>query len=313
MVRDRRDAGVFAAVTAVSAIVTAGYSWLPLLIGWCIGTVILLLLPEREFGEMRKLPAGLILVGGILVLAAAALGAEDAFPEDSTFPFVSVGLLLLVWRAMCGERKTAASTANLLGMILLPMLAVVILFGLKDVSWVENIPPKYPWTQVLTVVAVTSPWWCFRRGRFTKSTWLWYAAAGALSVGMSLLTRGILGGSLCGQEEFPLYRAVQTIRILGILQRMEALLAAVILMGAFAVMLLTADKLTGALDTLLPQRKRIWKCGAMLLTAFLLECGLRMIRADAMGMAETIFWGFVPILALWVVFSEKKKEINESP
>ena len=42
-------------------------------------------------------------------------------------------------------------------------------------------------------------------------------------------------------------RQVQTIRILGTLQRLEALLAAVVLMGAFGVMLLTAEHVRGAL------------------------------------------------------------------
>lgn len=309
----RRDAGIFAAVVAISAIVTAGYSWLPVLIGWCIGTIILALLPERKPMDTGKLSATVILLGGILVLAAVTLGAEDAFPEDSTFPFVSVALLLLLWRAMCGEKTTAAATANLLGMILLPMLAVVVLFGFRDVSWLENIPPKYPWTQVLVSVAVTSPWWCFRRGKLTKGSWLWYGAAGFLSVSMSLLTRGILGSSLSAYEAFPLYRAVQTIRVLGILQRMEALLAAVVLMGAFAVMLLTGDKVARALDVLLPERKRKWKCGVTLLIVFGLENGVRMIKSGVIDVAETVFWGLVPVLALWVVFSGKREKIAETP
>ena len=94
---------------------------------------------------------------------------------------------------------------------------------------------------------------------------------------------------------------------------MEALLAAVVLMGAFAVMLLTGDKVALALDVLLPEKKRKWKCGVTLLAVFALENGVRLIKSGVMDIAGTVFWGLAPILALWVVFSGKREKIAETP
>lgn len=309
----KRDAGLFAAVVGVSAMVTAGFGWLPVLIGWCIGTVVLLLLPERRKTGMGKFTAVVVLVGGIFVLAAGALGAEDAFPEDTTFPFISAAMLLLVWRSMCGEKNTGSAVANLLGLVLLPMVGVVLLFGLKDVRWAENLPLGEPWWQIPVTVAVTSPWWCFRSGTMEKRSWLWYGLAAVFSVGMSLLTRGILGRGLVLAEEFPLYRAVQTIRILGVLQRMEALLAAAVLMGAFCIMAFVASKMTEALEVLLPGTKRRWKAAWTLAAAFAVEFCLRTMKIRMYDVLEAVFWGMIPVLALWMVFSGKIEKIPKTP
>ena len=302
--REYREAGTFGATVAIAAMVTAGFSWVPVLMGWCIITIIMLILPIR--GEIQgKFSAFIILLGGIIVIAAAALGAEDAFPEDSTFPFVSAVLLLLLWRAMCGERRTPGDVANILGIILLLVLAVVVLFGMVDVSWEENTPGLCPWFQVCITVAATSPWWCLRRGPRSSGTWGWYGASAAICLGLSLLTRGILGSGLVEQEAFPLYRAVQTIRILGVLQRFEALLAASVLMGAFCILLLSGNRMAEALDILLPQKPRKWKSGIVILLAFLLEWGFQQLTN--ITMLETIFWIAAPVLALWVAFAGKKE------
>lgn len=303
--RQRKEAGVFGAAVAIAAVVTAGFPWQSVLLGWGIGTVAVLLLQTCTGGQGGKLSALVTVLGGVFVLAAAALGAEDAFPEDSTFPFVSLALMLLTLRAMCGEKNTGATVANIIGMILLPLLALTVLFGLRDVRWSENVPRGFDWMQVWIAAAATTPWWCFRRGRMGRSGWLWFGAAGGLSVGMSLLTRGILGAALCDYEEFPLYRAVQTIRILGTLQRLEALLAAVILMGAFGVMLLTAQQMGDALDLLAPKWKSMWKNGAVVAAAFAVEWGVRMVESNVGEEIRTVFWGFAPVLALWVVFTKK--------
>ena len=307
------NAGIFAAAVGISAMVTAGFGWLPVLIGWCIGAVILLLLPECREGNMGRISAAVILLGGILVLAVAALGAEDAFPEDTTFPFVSVSMLALTWRSLCGDKDTGSRVANLLGLVLLPMVGAVLLFGLKDVRWGENLPAVRSWWQIPVTVAVTTPWWCLRSGEMEKKSWFWYTAAGAFGVGMSLLTQGILGSGLVAAEEFTLYRAVQTIRILGVLQRMEALLAAAILMGAFCVMVLVGRQMGEALDVLLPEIKRPWKVVWTLVAAFAVECSLRMTKFGEEGVLETVFWGIILLLALWIVFSRKIEKTTENP
>lgn len=304
-----RNAGTFAAAAAIGAVVTAGFSWLPVLLGWGISTILMLILPERGPLRDRK-TAALVLLGSVAVLAAAALGAEDAFPEDSTFPFVSAALLLLLWRAMCGERRTAGDVANVLGLFLLPVLAAVVIFGLPNVRWTET-APVCPWRQVLITVAAASPWWGLRRGARSRRTWAWYGASAGVCLGFSLLTWGILGRGLTAAEAYPLYRAVQTIRILGVLQRFEALLAAAVLMGTFSVMLLTGERAAEALALFSPDRKRTWKSGLICLGAFAAEWVLRWAPEGARSVAETVFWALIPLAALAVVLLEKHEKKEE--
>ncbi len=305
--KTHREAGLFGASVAIGAMATAGISWGPVLAGWALGTLLLLVLPSRGAVQSRG-SALALLIGGILVMAAAALGAEDAFPEDGTFPFVSAALLLLLWRAMCGERRTPGDVANLLGMFLLAVLGTVTVFGLQNVRWEEVKAPGWSWRQALIALAATSPWWGLRQGEKTRRMWLWYGASGVLCLSFSLLTWGILGGGLTPLERFPLYRAVQTIRILGTLQRLEALLAASVLMGAFCVMLLTGQRTNQALDCLLPNWKRKWKSGAVILVAFLVEWGFRLLPEVAAAAGETVFWVVIPILVLVVVLSKKSEK-----
>lgn len=310
--KDKRDAGVFGAVAAVAATVTAGFSWVPVLIGWCIATIIFVLLPTEE--RVRgKIWAWTVLLGGIFVIAAAALGAEQAFPENSTFPFVSIALLLLLWRAMCGANRAMGNVANLLGMFLLLFLVTVTLFGLGDVRWKENLPEMPTWQQIYITIGAASPWWCLRQGPRGRKTWGWYGASVGISLGLSLLTCGILGKGLVSQETAPLYRAVQTIRILGVLQRLEALLAAAVLMGAFCVLLLTGERIRQAGKIVLPGASGKWIGTAVGLGGFLVEVALWLLTNRAI-ITEiiSVFWGVIPILALWIVLFGKSRKTEKN-
>lgn len=308
----RNETGVFGAAVAIAAIVTAGFPWQNVLLGWSAGALVTLLLRRAPQGSGGKLPALVTLLGSVLVLAAAALGAEDAFPEDSTFPFVSLALMLLTLRAMIGERTTGTAVSNIIGLFLLLLVTVTVLLGIRDVDWAETIPQGLSWTQVWVAAAGTAPWWCFRKRPMERKSWLWFSASAALAVGMSLLTHGVLDTALCGYEPFPLYRAVQSIRGLGGVRRLEALLAAAVLMGAFGLMLLTAEKAAGALEELAPGIPMKWKSGVTLAAAFCVEWAVRAVKGDASVRAETVFWGLIPILALWVVFTEKMQKSVEN-
>ena len=304
--RIRSGPAGFCVTAAIGAMVTAGFSWVTVLLGWSISTLIMLLLPMRR-NDTGQGPPAVTLLMAVLAMTAAALGAEGAFPEDSTFPFVSAMLLLILWRALCGRRRGLQGTVTVLGMILLPVLGVVLLFGLGDVQWRENLPAASPWFQVYVAVAAASPWWCLDLEKRTGRTWLWYGASGLMSLGLSLLTHGTLGGTLASVERFPLYRAVQTVRILGALQRMEALVAAVVLMGGFGVLLMLGELAADSLKAL-PGKSDRRKTAAVLLTVFLLEWMFRALSGPAERVVETAFWVLTPVFALWVVFLTKPTE-----
>lgn len=302
--RNQREAWTFAAVAGISAVVIAGFGWLEVLLGWCVCGLLRLTL-RKSRREPGKAAAVFLLLGGVLVASMAVFAAEEAFPEDSTFPFVSLGVMALLFRALIGGKNAGKNVGNVLGLILLPLLGAVVLFGLSDVRWSENIPVGMVWEQVWITVAVTSPWWVFTG---EEKSWSWFVLCGAISVGMCLMTRGILGAALTEQSTQPLYRAVQTIHIFGVLQRFEALLAAAVLLGAFGMMLFAGKLMRDGMELLTEGRWKRWHFGVAVVAAFCMEIVFRYWLGPWKDMVIATFWGIVPVFALWVVLFGNKAE-----
>ncbi|MBQ9270364.1 MAG: hypothetical protein IJ206_12800 [Oscillospiraceae bacterium] len=302
--RIRNGAAGFCVTAATAAMATARFAWPAVMLGWMVSTLVMLAL-----GHCRREPISgpkwVVLLLGVLTMTAAVLGAERAFPEDSTFPFVSLMLLLLLWRGMRGTKRGVESTAAILGMILLPVLGAVLLFGLGEsaVQWTR--PAAADWKQVWISAAAASPWWCLEREKRDVRSWLWYGASAGVSLGLSVLTYGALGNALAQAEAFPLYRSVQTVRILGVLQRMEALVAAALLMGGFGILLLAGE--TAALGL---KRSNKWKSCGVLAVVFLLEWLFRALSEQVRQITETVFWGLLPLFVLWVVFLTKNEKTS---
>ena len=99
--RIRSGAAAFSVTTALAAVATAGFSLAVVALGWAVGTLVMLVLPLCR--RRREGLQAVTLMFGTGAMTAAVLGAERAFPADSTFPFVSGMLLLLLWRALCGQ------------------------------------------------------------------------------------------------------------------------------------------------------------------------------------------------------------------
>ena len=302
--------GLFAVSAVVSTVVGAGCYWINVLMGWGVGTLVLLCLREPRMSG--NVSAVLTLIMGLAVMVAAVMGAEEAFPEDHTFPFVSAVMLMLLWRALCGEERTPPAVANILGMILLPILCVVVFFGLKDVVWAENITGRTDWREIIVGVASVCPWWCLKEEKMDGRAWAWYGTAVAVGVGTCLLTRGVLGTALVEYDPFPMYRAVQALRIVGVPQRMEALFAAAVLMGAFALMLLSGWKMRTAAEILWGEVSRKKFGGVLAGVVFTAELVARGATAKLLGMATTIFWVMIPILTLSLVVFGKRRKNEEN-
>lgn len=202
MKSDRQMAPLGAAIT-MGAMMTAGCGWLSVLLGWCAGGLLCGLLakwePKTEDGRGAALGT---LLGTAVVMAAVLLGADGAFPESGTFPFVSLGLLAVLWRAMWGRKEALLGVSNCLGMMLLAILAGLLLFGLGEADWSAVAPETLNWRDSYLALVCTCPWWTGRRSK----DWGRFLLSGGICVGLSVLTCGVLGRGLATEEEFPLYQ-----------------------------------------------------------------------------------------------------------
>jgi hypothetical protein len=263
-----REPGIFAAVVGLSAVVTAGFSWLEVALGWAVCGLMRLILPELGQRSARKDVAWTKVVLGLLIGTAGMMVAQQAFPEKTAVPTVLVGLSLLLWRSLIGEEDNGRIVGNVLGLVLLVLFGAILLFGLGDVRWEQLIPRTFALRNTLPTILITSPWWCLRQNR---ESWGWFCGAGVLAVGMSLLTGGILGNELASYVGMPLYKTVQTIHVFGTGQRLEALAASGVLVGAFALLLLAGEILREAKAVLAPeQSKKNWYgilCGILFVVA----------------------------------------------
>lgn len=301
----KRAPGIFAAVAGVSAVVLAGFGWVEILAGWGICCVLRGFRKNENDGEYGKAMSVMILVVGTLLLGIMVQAAEQAFPADETFPFVSAGLLLLLYKMLRGEDDTTAIVTNVLGLVLLGLLGFLTVFGLENVSWEENIPREFRWDRMLISFTLFSPWWIWKGER----DGMWFGGSGLLAAGMSLMTRGILGSALTEYSSLPLYQAVQTIHVLGTLQRLEAILAAAVMLGVFSMLAAISSLMTRAGKTLWPEKKKsVWLI-PILLISFLTEYAVMYLEKGVKDRMTTIFWGVMPIFALCIVIFKKDKKV----
>lgn len=305
----KRGAGLFASSVGIAAIVTAGFEPLEVLVGW-IGAAILRLAFSniRGFGKTNG-TACITIAAGIPITAGLVWAAEQAFPQESTFPFVSVCMLLLLYRTMIGEKENAVITGNVLGLCILPLVAVIELFGINHLDWTQMIPDGFSGMHVLIVMGAAAPWWA--AGNKEKK-WDWFLASGSTSLLMSILTAGILEKGLRACTEDTLYRAVQGIEIFGKLQRFEALLAAAILMGIFSAITLMGEKMKEAIEVLGDDKKKkrccLWTLGAV----FAAELIVRSIKQEKGYWITGIYWGLIVLYGLFTAFSDKVEKSEKS-
>ena len=293
-----RNAGNLGAAVGISAVLTAGYSWLEVLLGWCIGAI---LCWGREIPwKWRKgrMPWIQLFVGTLLV-AGAAQAAEQAFPEDSTFPFISLCMALLLWYGVTGE-DAGRSAANVMGLLVLPLMAVVVVFGGISAQWTE-LKPQSAQISHVGIAALVSLLMVRGRGR---KQWSWFTCAAILGVGLSVVTQGALGRALVREEGAPLFRAVQTIRIFGKVQRIEAVLAAATLIGAFSAMLIGGELLRSGMGN----NKNKWCYLLPIAIGIGLESIYRCVGEGVQSVMEAVFWGALAVYALWIVILEKNEK-----
>ena len=298
---NRKSAGCFAATVGVSAVLTAGYRWYEVLIGWGIGGCIWgLTRYMRPWGKKHTWKGVERAVGAVLT-AGALWVAEEAFPQDSTFPFVSLCLTILLWYSMCGSKTARISAGNLIGLLMLPMMVILAGLGCGEADWTQLRYDGIQWQDIVIPALISLMWSRNRRG-----SWGWYLTGGGISTLLCVITAGRLGVALAAQDAAPLYHAVQTIRIFGTEQRIEALTAAVILMGAYGTLLSAGNLMANEQRVKTGLEKA--KYAGLLILSLLLETGNRYGNQGIALTMATAFWGIMAGFALWVVIFEKNEK-----
>lgn len=285
---------------------TAGFGWQETALGWGIGAIIRILL-GKKFDQLRHGTWTQIFIGA-MIAAAGAQVAEQAFPQDSTFPFVSLCLMILLWRAMRSD-NTGLEACNALALLILPLLGCIVGLGCIGIRWRETVPSGMEWRHIAVTAGVALIW---SQGQGEKRRWGWYSLCAVICTGMSLVTAGNLGRALVRTTEHPMFLTVQTIEAFGKLQRLEALAAAASLMGAFALMRIGGEMIKAGWKASREKRtlplKESLVYGVSAALALAMETGYRMSSDGTALYLRYTFWGVIAIYILWVGIFEKNEK-----
>ena len=313
-----RQAGAwgFCAVSVPAVLTCAGLGWGWVLLGCAIAVGYYVLtqelaggavyLPELTVRAFGKAAGRVVLaIGGVFTLLAAAQTARRAgiaFPDGTA---ELAGGVIVLLGTLAGEKgaKQAAKVCGVLFLVLAGLYTIIILAAAKNVQlrWME------PWggaRQTLEVVPPLLVLTCLRflpgRKAAVKSGWLGLLAV--CPAAFAALTAGCLSPRLTQQLTFPFYTVSQSLSVLGVMERLEPVVSAALLLGFFALESLLLEAGREQIERAAPiiAGKR-WARVALGIVVFGLSFVTDGIPAEAWALGAAVCWGIAPLLTQLIV------------
>ena len=244
-------------------------------------------------------------IGGVFTLLAAAQTARRAgiaFPDGTA---ELAGGVIVLLGTLAGEKgaKQAAKVCGVLFLVLAGLYTIIILAAAKNVQlrWME------PWggaRQTLEVVPPLLVLTCLRflpgRKAAVKSGWLGLLAV--CPAAFAALTAGCLSPRLTQQLTFPFYTVSQSLSVLGVMERLEPVVSAALLLGFFALESLLLEATREQIERAAPiiAGKR-WARVALGVAVFGLSFVTDGIPAEAWALGAAVCWGIAPLLTQLIV------------
>lgn len=274
------------------------------------------MLAQAYGGWMGKVLAGLYWLWLALAAARAGRMAELAFPGDRAFPLIPLVLLLV---AALTASKSTASVCRFGGVLYLFVTALLVFtlaFGTADVELQNLRLPGEPSELlgplgVLLLPAVG----LFLLDRMDGSQGRcgrWYLLTVGLAVTLSLVCTGALSLPLAKRSANPFWLMSRSISVLGVMERFEALISALLSLGfccLLALLLLAGRKALRCARPAVSSRLAAWLTaaagGALLWVAPLIPNSFYLY-------GDLLFWGLLPILTLGVVSGRNLKNFEKN-
>lgn len=223
------------------------------------------------------------------------------WPDQRGGNAVPLILLFLSTWASSGRERAARTACVLLWPVLL-LLGAVLLSGLPELEW-KHLEPiwQMPNAHLITVSLIPALW-AGREGK-TNGRLLWGAAVFAFVT--AAVTAGVLSPVVSGTAQAPVYELSRSIRLFGIAERPESLIAAAMTIGYFV----TVTYLLSSEGNAWKGRNCIWLASAV--SGILLISGLR-IDSRLMAIGSILFWVVLPAISSWKKNLKKaKKELDK--
>lgn len=254
--------------------------------------------------QLPKAVAVVILLWLVAVMAWSANLADGAFPMIQGFPVLGWTMLAL---AAWGSRKGPAACARCAGVLclfLLILYSIVVVFALPDVQ-VKNLAPYGQWKNGFWTAGLFllpgAVWYLPCTRSRTKPAWIIGIALPVAAGLLAAVTAGVLSPLLAASLPSPLYTLAQSVSLFGVVERIEPLLSAAMVMGVFCLLSVMAC----ACQCLLP-----WKwTGAA-------ACGIAAVLMGAAGTVDAMVVAVGNLVLFWalpaaLILLQKKRQKKE--
>ena len=299
---------VFTGMSAPLALIAGAMPWPSVLLGLVVGGILVHLLPTAD-GEPSAFLRSAYLLWTLLMMAKTAELSRSCFQEATDY----VPMVLLALAAASTRR--GASVSGRLGAILWPVIAALLggllLCAAQDFHWTRFALSHGDSGGWMTVTALSLAPTVLRVLATTSSHGLrsgWRASA-ALGLAASVICCGVLG-SLRPQLDQPLYQMLRGVSILGVTERLEALLSAMLCVGCFMALSLLCAVSVELAKPYLPERVNRWCSTGVAAAALALYRPVSALPAAAWVVFGVVFGVGVPLgEKIWD--KKAKKELDK--
>ncbi len=239
----QRWAWLAGGLSAAMAACGCGISWPWVLAGGLLVSLYYIYLDVRLGADglsavMPKWLRGLTWCWTVILLAWTANLSDRAFPMVNGFPTLSLTMLALAaWGSWKGT-AACARCAGVLCLFLIGLYSIIVGFSLPDVQ-LTNLKPMGAWQDAVKIIGLfllpSAVWYgpCTRSRK--KPVWSMGALLPAGAALLSAVTAGVLTPILAAAWPVPLYTLAQSVSLFGVVERIEPLLSAAMVMGAFCL------------------------------------------------------------------------------
>lgn len=235
--------------------------------------------------------------------------AADSWPMGDAWPVVPLTMLALAgWSAQNGPLSVSRVAGVLFFLILIgygPILGA----GAGQVEW-ENLAPYWGrpdrtagfWL-LMPAVAAFLPWQKQGMGKPLAGAVIF----GAVAAG---ITSGVLTQGLTQTLEQPFYEMSRSLRLLGVAERLEALVCALLTVGWFALLSLLLSAGGCLFGKICNGKERLGVWLLTLAAAAVMLCKLHITGVLAVAGA-VVFWVFLPVLTQGMGKRKKSKNVKK--
>jgi len=295
---------VFTGLSAPLAVTAGAMAWPAVLLGLSVGGALLWLLPSEESPSTLRRSAYLLWT--LLMMAKTAALSRLCFQESTVF----VPVVLLALAAASSRRNVSAALGTILWPVIAALLGGPLLCAVQDFHWSRFTLAQGDsggWTTALALalaptvlrVLTSLPQRGLRHG--------WCAAA-AMGLTASVICSGVLG-SLRPQMAQQLYQMLRGVSILGVAERLEALLSAVLCIGFFIALSLLCAVCTEMVRPYLSERVGRWGSTGVAAAVLALYRPVAALPAAVWPVLAVGFGVLLPLTEkLWKKRSKKRKK-----